>query len=190
MMPVWGSMLRPVGSEAEKVRASPAAGAVKWLETSSEKAWPSLPLWSAMAVADGQMEALADRLTMRVGRGDRDRVVAEVAVGRGTGDDAGVGIDAEAGRQCGREGQGIAGGGSGEVAGDIEREGLAFIAALVCDGGGGRPAVADGDVEALADRLTMGVGCGDGNRVVAVVAIGRGTGDDAGVGIDAEARRK
>jgi len=44
------------------------------------------------------------------------------------------------------------------MAGDVEREGLAFIAALVRDGGRGRPAVADGKMEALADRLTMGVG--------------------------------
>src|ERR1700686_2916766 len=41
IMPVWASMLRPVGSLAEKVRASPAAGAAKWLETLSEKRWPS-----------------------------------------------------------------------------------------------------------------------------------------------------
>ena len=41
MMPVWASMLRPVGSVADNVRASPAAGAVKWLETLSEMAWPS-----------------------------------------------------------------------------------------------------------------------------------------------------
>ena len=41
MMPVLASMLKPVGSEAEKVRVSPAAGAVKWLATLSEKAWPS-----------------------------------------------------------------------------------------------------------------------------------------------------
>jgi len=66
-----------------------------------------------------------------------------------------MGIDAEPGRQRGREGQGVAGGGSGEMAGDVEREGLAFIAALVRDGGRGRPAVADGKMEALADRLTM-----------------------------------
>src|SRR6202011_2452349 len=32
MTPVWASMLRPVGNLAEKVRASPAAGAAKWLE--------------------------------------------------------------------------------------------------------------------------------------------------------------
>ena len=32
------------------------------------------------------------------------------------------------------------------MTGDVEREGLAFIGALVCDGGGGRPAV-------IADRL-------------------------------------
>ena len=105
------------------------------------------------AVADGQMEALADRHAMGVGRRDRDRVVAEVAVGRSARDDAGMGIDAEAGRQRGREGQGIAGSRSGEMAGDIEREGLALIAALVGDGGGGRSAVADGQMEALADRL-------------------------------------
>src|SRR5260370_23022418 len=46
-------MLRPAGSVAENVRASPAAGAAKWLDTLSEKAWPSLALWSAMAVPVG-----------------------------------------------------------------------------------------------------------------------------------------
>src|SRR5450631_3410404 len=52
------------------------------------------------------------------------------------------------------------------MAGDVEREGLAFIAALVCDGGGGRPAVADGKMEALADGLAVGVGRRDRDRVV------------------------
>ena len=41
MMPVWESMLRPVGREAEKARVSPAAGALKWEATLSEKASPS-----------------------------------------------------------------------------------------------------------------------------------------------------
>src|ERR1022692_2386309 len=59
MMPVWASMARPVGSEAEKVSVSPAAGAVKWLATLSEKAWPSLALWSAMAVAVGALSPTA-----------------------------------------------------------------------------------------------------------------------------------
>ena len=54
-----------------------------------------------------------------------------------------MGIDAEAGRQRTREGQGVAGGGRREVAGDVEREGLAFVGALVCDRGCGRAAVAD-----------------------------------------------
>jgi len=70
---------------------------------------------------------------MGVGGCDRDRVVAVVAVGRGARDDAGMGIDAEAGRQLGREGQRIAGGGRREMAGDIEREGMAFKGALVCE---------------------------------------------------------
>src|SRR6202022_3759314 len=51
--PVWALMLSPVGSVAEKVSASPAAGATKWLATLSEKAWPSLPLWVAMTVGGG-----------------------------------------------------------------------------------------------------------------------------------------
>src|ERR1700730_17921830 len=59
IVPVWASMLRPAGSLAEKVRASPAAGAAKWLETLSEKAWPSLALWSAMAVAVGPLSPTA-----------------------------------------------------------------------------------------------------------------------------------
>src|ERR1700737_3738503 len=41
MTPVWALRLRPAGIEPEKVRVSPAAGALKWLETLSEKAWPS-----------------------------------------------------------------------------------------------------------------------------------------------------
>src|SRR6202023_1065389 len=59
MMPVWASRLRPAGSLAEKVRASPAAGAAKWLETLSEKAWPSLALWFAMTVAVGPLSPTA-----------------------------------------------------------------------------------------------------------------------------------
>src|SRR5260370_35332241 len=55
MTPVWELMLRPAGKEAEKVSVSPAAGALKWLATLSEKAWPSLALWSAMAVAVGPL---------------------------------------------------------------------------------------------------------------------------------------
>src|SRR5450631_1336739 len=55
LMPVWASMLRPVGNDPEKVRASPAAGATKWLEISSEKAWPSEALWLAIAVAVGPL---------------------------------------------------------------------------------------------------------------------------------------
>ena len=47
-------------------------------------------------------------MTMGVGRCDRDRVVAEIAVGRYAGDDAGMGVDAEPGRQRCREGQGVA----------------------------------------------------------------------------------
>ena len=100
-----------------------------------------------------KIEALADRLAMRIGGRHGDWVAAEVAVGRRTRDDAGVGIDVEPGRQVGREAQRVGGGGGGEVTGDVEREGLAFIGALVCDGGCGRAAVADCEVEALADPV-------------------------------------
>src|SRR5207248_704663 len=55
MTPVCALMLRPAGKEAEKVRASPAAGAAKWLETLSEKLWPSKALWFAIAVAVGPL---------------------------------------------------------------------------------------------------------------------------------------
>src|ERR1700676_4172817 len=79
---------------------------------------------------------------------------------------------------------------AGEEAGDVEREGVAFVGALVCDGGGGRAAVADLEMEALADRLAMGVGRRHRDRVVAEVAVGRGARDDTGVGIDVEARRQ
>ena len=130
-----------------------------------------------VVVGHRQVQLFADCLTVGVGRCNRDRVIAYVAAGRGARDDAGMGVDAEAGRQRGREGQGVACRGSGKVAGDVEREGLAFIGALVRDRGRGRPAVADGKMEALADRLTMGVGrrdrdrvglrnCGDGERTV------------------------
>src|SRR5271168_3615060 len=59
MMPVWASMLSPAGNEAEKVSASLAAGAAKWLETLSEKLWPSKALWSAIAVAVGPLSPTA-----------------------------------------------------------------------------------------------------------------------------------
>ncbi len=65
---------------------------------------------------------MAERLAVGIGRRDSDWVVAEVAVGRGAGDDAGMGIDAQAGRQGGRVGQRITGGRSGEMAGGIEAE--------------------------------------------------------------------
>ncbi len=136
------------------------------------------------------METLADRLAMGVGRRHRDRILAEVAVGRDAGDDTRMGIDAEPGRQRSRIGKRIAGGRLSEVAGNIEREGLAFVGTLVCDGGCGRPAVADSEVEALADRLAVGVGRRDSDRVVAEVAVGRSAGDNAGMGIDAQAGRQ
>src|ERR1700693_2304327 len=59
MTPVWASMLRPVGSLAEKVRVSPAAGVAKWLETLSAKLCPSKALWFAMAVAVGPLSPTA-----------------------------------------------------------------------------------------------------------------------------------
>jgi len=127
---------------------------------------------------------------MRIGRRHGDRVAAEVAVGRDAGDDAGVGIDAEPFRQRGREAQRVAGGRRCEVAGDVEREALAFIAALIGDCGGSRTGVTDHEVEALADRLAMRIGRRHGDRVAAEVAVGRDAGDDAGVGIDAEPFRQ
>ena len=126
---------------------------------------------------------------MGVGRRHRDRVVAEIAVGRHAGDDAGVGIDAEASRHRSREGQGVAGGGSLEMAGDVEREGLAFEGALVCDRSCGRAAVADLELKGLADCFAVGVGRRHGDRVVTEVAVGRYAGDDACVRIQAEASR-
>src|SRR6202030_2310276 len=53
MTPVAALMLKPAGRAAANVRVSPAAGAAKWLETSSENAWPSLALWLAMGVPVG-----------------------------------------------------------------------------------------------------------------------------------------
>ena len=115
------------------------------------------------AVADGELEGLADRLAVGIGGGDGDRVIAEVAVGRRSRDDAGLGVDAQPARQRGGERQRIAGGRGGEVAGDVERERLALVGALVGDRGRGRTAVADGELEGLADRLAVGIGGGDGD---------------------------
>src|SRR5260221_11917099 len=47
-------MLRRAGRAAVYVRVSPAAGAAKWLETSSENAWPSLALWDGKSVGEGK----------------------------------------------------------------------------------------------------------------------------------------
>src|ERR1700693_4569754 len=102
---------------------------------------------------------------MRVGRRHRDWVVAYVADGRSTGDDARMGIDAKPGWQRSREGQRIAGCRSGEVASDIKREALALVGALVCDGRCSGATVAYGKMETLADRLTVRVGCRHGDRV-------------------------
>ncbi len=114
-------------------------------------------------VAYGEIETLADRHAVGVGRRHGDRVVANIAVGQRTGDDAGMGIDAQAGRQGGRVGQRITGGRSGEMAGGIEAEALTFVGALVCDGGRGRASVADSEVEALADGLAVGIGRRNGD---------------------------
>src|SRR5260221_6392429 len=111
-----------------------------------------------------QIKVVADRLTMRVGRRHRDWIVADIADGRGARDDAGMGIDAQAGRQRGREGQRVAGCGSGEVAGDIKREGVAFVGALVCDGGSGRAAVADLDRESLPLYFSLAMSPHAGDR--------------------------
>ena len=141
------------------------------------------------AVADLELEGLADRLAMGVGRRHRDQMIAEIAVGRYAGDDSGMGIDAEASRHRSREGQGVAGGRSREVAGDVEREGLAFEGALVCDRGCGRATVADLELEGLADRLAVRIGRRHRNQMIAEIAVGRHAGDDARMGVEAEASR-
>jgi len=69
-----------------------------------------------IAVADLEMEALADRHAMGVDRRHRDRVVAQIALGRRARDDPGMRIDVKTSGQRSREGQGVAGGGSHEVA--------------------------------------------------------------------------
>ena len=106
------------------------------------------------AVTDLNKQALADRHPVSVGRRHRDRMVAEVAVGRHAGDDTGMSVDVETSGQRSRKGQSIAGDGRHEVAGNVEQEGLAFVGTLVCDHGCGRAAVADLKprvLEALAD---------------------------------------
>src|ERR1019366_4721510 len=80
-----------------------------------------------ITVAYREIESFVDGLIMGVGCSDGDRVVADVAVGRDAGDDAGMGIDAQAGRQRGRERQGIARGRRREVTGDVDRERLPLI---------------------------------------------------------------
>ena len=115
-------------------------------------------------------------------------LVKSLSVGH-AGDDASMGVDAKPGRHRSREGQGVARGGRHEVAGDVEREGLAFEGALVCDRRCGRTAVADLELEALADRLAVGVGRRDGDRVVAEIAVGRHARNDASMGIDAKTGR-
>src|SRR3984893_14037300 len=141
---------------------------------------------SRAAVAHLELEGLADRLAMSVGRRHGNWMIAEIAVGGHAGYDSGMSIDLEAGRHRSRKGKGVAGGGSREVAGDVEREGLAFIGALVCDCGCGRAAVADLKLEGLADRLAMGIGRRPGDRMIAKITIGRHAGDDAGMSIDLE----
>src|SRR5271156_431141 len=76
-----------------------------------------------------------------------------------------MGINSEAGRQRSRVGQRIAGSRRGEITGDVEREGVAVISALIGDGGHGRPTIGNGQIEALADRLAMGGGGRDRERV-------------------------
>src|SRR5216683_2686253 len=109
------------------------------------------------AVADAKLEALADGLAVAVGRRHRDGIVAEVAVGWSSRDDAGERVDMEARRQGGAKRQRIAGRRSREVAGDIEGERLTFVGALVRDHGCGWAAVADGKLEALADGFAVGI---------------------------------
>ena len=72
------------------------------------------------------------------------------------------------------------------MTGDVEREALALVGALVGDGGCGRATVADLKHETLADRYAMGVGRRDRNRIAAEVAVGRHARDDAGMCIDDE----
>src|SRR5581483_4423889 len=71
------------------------------------------------AVADLEVECLADRLAVRIGRRHRARVVAVRAVSRYPGDDARMSIVAETGRHCPREGERVAGSGCREVAGNV-----------------------------------------------------------------------
>ena len=61
---------------------------------------------------------------------------------------------------------------------------MTLVGGLVCDRGCGRTAVADLELEGLADRHAVGVGRGDRDRVVAEIAVGRYAGDDAGMGVD------
>src|ERR1700674_1591467 len=114
------------------------------------------------------------------------RAAGEVAVGWNARDDSGMGVDAEAGGQRRCEGQGVTGRRSHEVAGNVEREGLAFGGSLICDRGCRRAAVTDLQLEALADRLAVGIGRRHLDRMVAKIAVGRHARDDSGMGVDAK----
>ena len=68
-----------------------------------------------------------------------------------------------------------------KMAGDIEREGLAFITALIGDGGCCQAADAGSGIEIRADRMSMCFGRPRRNRLVAEVAAGPGARNTAGI---------
>ena len=104
MTPVWALRLRPAGIAPEKVSVSPAAGAVKWLETLSEKDLPSKALWLAIAVAVGPLSSTWSWKVSLMALPWASVAVTvivlfpKVAVGGHAGDDSSVGIDLEASR--------------------------------------------------------------------------------------------
>src|SRR5262249_23531258 len=142
---------------------------------------------SRASVADLELKGLAGGLAMGVGRRHCDRTIAVVAVGWHAGDDSSMSVDLEASPHRPGEGQGIGGGWGCEMAGNVERNRLTFIGSLVCDRRCRRTAVADLKLEGLADRLAVRIGRGHSDRMIAVVAVSRYAGDDACMGVEAEA---
>ncbi|CAB3704129.1 hypothetical protein LMG26852_05342 [Achromobacter aegrifaciens] len=122
-------------------------------------------------VGDVPVEVLGSRGAGRVGGGHRHRVDAIVAALRGgmvdgAGDDAGVRVDGQAGRQAGGgKGELVAGVRVREMAGDVvAHAGLGVDARGVGDGGGHRAVVGAGDRHDDVRRGGGAAGIRDGVR--------------------------
>ena len=122
-------------------------------------------------IGDVPVEVLGRRCAGRVGGGHRHRVDAIVAALRGgmvdgAGDDAGVRVDGQAGRQAGGgKGELVAGVRVREMAGDVvAHAGLGVDARGIGDGGGHRAVVGAGDRHDDGGRGGGAAGIRDGVR--------------------------